>query len=82
MDFRASLIILYAVLEAVHGIMFHLQPNTVKCLREELQANVLVTGEYEISEAHSQHVDYTVSPARADLNNFYKHNLNLSNYFR
>lgn len=32
---------------AVH---FYLPVNSVKCLREDLQENVLVAGEYELSE--------------------------------
>lgn len=41
-------------------IMWHLEPNSQKCLREELQQNVPVTGEFEVSEAPGQKVDYVV----------------------
>lgn len=44
-----------------HGIMWSLAPNTQKCLKEELHANVLVAGEYEVVEATGQRVDYIVS---------------------
>lgn len=44
-----------------HGIMFYLEPNSHKCLKEEVHANVLVTGEYEVSEALGQKTDYVVS---------------------
>jgi len=47
-----------------HGIMFYLEPNTHKCLKEEVQADVLVTGEYEVSEAMGQKTDYVVSRLR------------------
>jgi|GEM_PF-5750096 len=53
-------LVLYVAIDAIQGIMFHLQPGAVKCLREELQANVLVTGEYDVSEAPGQQVDYSV----------------------
>lgn len=43
------------------AIMWYLEPNAQKCLREELQKDVLVTGEYEVSEAYEQKVDYQVS---------------------
>lgn len=43
------------------GIMWSLAPNTQKCLKSELQANVLVAGEYEVQEAPGQRVDYIVS---------------------
>ncbi|KAE8586035.1 hypothetical protein XENTR_v10021530 [Xenopus tropicalis] len=38
----------------VQPISFSLPPNSRKCLREEIHKNVLVTGEYELSEAHNQ----------------------------
>lgn len=41
-------------------IMWHLDPNTHKCLKEELHQNVPVTGEFEVSEAVNQKVDYVV----------------------
>lgn len=47
-----------------HGtdaIMWTLAPNTQKCLKEELHANVLVAGEYDVTEAPGQRVDYIVS---------------------
>jgi hypothetical protein len=40
--------------------MFELQPNGRKCLREEVQKDVLVTGEYEISEVPGQRTDVKV----------------------
>ncbi|XP_053330963.1 transmembrane emp24 domain-containing protein 10 [Spea bombifrons] len=39
---------------AVQPLSFPLQPNSRKCLREEIHKDVLVTGEYEVSEQHSQ----------------------------
>lgn len=41
--------------------MWHMEPNTQKCLREELQQNVPVTGEFEVSDAPGQRIDYVVS---------------------
>lgn len=43
------------------AIMWNLAPNTQKCLKEELHANVLVVGEYYVTEAPGQRVDYFVS---------------------
>lgn len=51
----------------VDGIMWKLKPNTQKCLREELQSNVLVTGDYEVSEAPGQKVDYVVCRINKNL---------------
>lgn len=33
------------------GLSFHLPPLSRKCLKEELHRDVMVTGEYEVSEA-------------------------------
>lgn len=32
------------LLESVRGLKFRLQPNTQKCLRDEMNANMLVVG--------------------------------------
>jgi hypothetical protein len=45
---------------SVDGIMWRLQPNAQKCLKEELQSNVLVAGDYEVQDAPGQKVDYVV----------------------
>ncbi|XP_034945191.1 transmembrane emp24 domain-containing protein bai isoform X2 [Chelonus insularis] len=59
--------VLLLVIANVQSIMFHLEPNGRKCLKEELQANVLVTGEYKISEAPGQRVDYTVTDSKGHV---------------
>lgn len=61
-DVRALLAIF--LIAQAHGIMFYLEPNTHKCLKEEVQADVLVSGEYEVSEAMGQKTDYVVSRLR------------------
>lgn len=38
-----------------------MQPNSRKCLREELRENILVKGVYEVSQVDNQQVDYVVS---------------------
>lgn len=42
------------------AIMFNIEPNTQKCLRDEMQAHQLVVGEYETSDAPGQKLDYVV----------------------
>jgi len=54
-------ILAFFLIAHAHGIMFYLEPNSHKCLKEEVHANVLVTGEYEVSEAMGQKTDYVVS---------------------
>lgn len=45
---------------SVKSIMFHAVPNGQKCLREEIRQNVLIVGEYEVSHAPGQKIDYVV----------------------
>lgn len=45
----------------VGAITFHLQQNSVKCLKEEIHKNVLVTGEYEVSEQQGLKTDLKVT---------------------
>lgn len=44
----------------VNSLMFHLQPSGQKCLREEIHKDVLVSGDYEITEVPGQTVDLAV----------------------
>lgn len=53
---KICLSIMYA-----QAIMFNLNPNTQKCLKEEMQAHQIVAGEYEVSSAPGQKIDYVVS---------------------
>ncbi|XP_068618933.1 transmembrane emp24 domain-containing protein bai [Battus philenor] len=50
-----------------HGIMWSLAPNTQKCLKEELHANVLVSGDYAVAEAAGQRVDYIVRDSKGHI---------------
>jgi hypothetical protein len=61
MDFTVVVLVVVSVFVVnVDGIMWKLQPNVQKCLKEELQSNVLVTGDYEVQDAPGQKVDYIV----------------------
>lgn len=60
MKYFCVLIALFCATVKVDCIMWNLEPNTQKCLKEELQKNVLVTGEFDVSEAPGQKVDYIV----------------------
>jgi len=48
-------------LSAVDALMFHLTPNHKKCLKEEIHKDVLVTGDYELSDAPGQNANLKVS---------------------
>lgn len=57
-------LLLFAIvylLPTIQCIMFNLNPNQRKCLSEELRQNVLITGDYDVSEHRNQHVNYVVS---------------------
>lgn len=61
MDFTTLVVVIISVFVVnVNGIMWKLQPNVQKCLKEELQSDVLVTGDYEVQDAPGQKVDYVV----------------------
>lgn len=49
------------------AIMFQLQPNTVKCLREEIHKDVLVYVEYNVQQAVGQKVDIRVTDSKAHI---------------
>lgn len=51
----------------VHGIRFHLQPNTQKCFRDDVQAHQLIVISLEISDAPGQQIDYVVSDIDCNL---------------
>uniref|UniRef100_U5EYG5 Putative emp24/gp25l/p24 family of membrane trafficking n=1 Tax=Corethrella appendiculata TaxID=1370023 RepID=U5EYG5_9DIPT len=64
-----NLVILVIVLyiSRVECIMFHLEPNTQKCLRDEMQANQLIAGDYEITHIPGQRVDYIIRDTRGHI---------------
>jgi len=59
-----SLLLLALFSSAVNGLNFHLEPNTRKCLKEEIHKDVLVTGEYEANEVPGQEVDMMVTDTK------------------
>lgn len=58
---RGVIFVLATVVAYVHGIRFYLEPSSLKCLKEEVQANVLVAGEYEVSVTPAVKTEYIVS---------------------
>jgi len=57
---RSWLLVTVLVL-SVDSIMFHLEPNGKKCLREEIHKDVLVTGEFDVTEIPGQKVDLMIT---------------------
>ncbi|XP_061934026.1 transmembrane emp24 domain-containing protein bai-like [Apis cerana] len=63
-----TIIFIFAMLLAyVHSIRFYLEPNSMKCLKEEVQANVLLAGEYEVSLAPAVKTEYVVKDSKGDI---------------
>jgi hypothetical protein len=59
------LLVLYSVilvldLMPTESLRFHLPPNTKRCLKEEMRKDVLVTGQYDLSDAPGQRTDLSV----------------------
>jgi len=67
MDFWLSSFVLLCSFLTVNCIMWKMEPNTVKCLKEELQSNDLVTGEYDVSDAPGQKMDYVVRDSKGHV---------------
>ena len=53
---RTLALLVSLLLVSVDSVMFHLEANARKCLAEEIRQNILVTGEFEVSEAPGQQV--------------------------
>jgi len=59
------LIIIYSItIDHCNCLRFHLQPNTKRCLKEEMRKDVLVTGEYELTDAPGQRTDLAVTDSK------------------
>ncbi len=59
------LLVLYSVILVLNlipteSLRFHLPPNTKRCLKEEMRKDVLVTGQYDLSDAPGQRTDLSV----------------------
>ena len=58
MELVQILFLLFAGLCArVDSVMFFLESNARKCLAEEIRKDVLVTGDYQVTEQPGQQVD-------------------------
>ncbi|XP_017123997.1 transmembrane emp24 domain-containing protein bai [Drosophila elegans] len=66
---RATFIVclLMASVWSSHAVMFKLSPNTQKCLKEDIQANQLVMGEYEVSDVPGQIIDYIARDTKGHI---------------
>lgn len=61
MDLTHVLCVIVTIcLVSIDALMFHLSPNTKKCLREEIHKDKLVTGDYEVSDDPGQRTNLMV----------------------
>lgn len=59
-----SLLLLTFLVEETRSIRFDLQPNTKKCLKEEMRKNLLAVGEYEVSSLPGTNVDFQITDSK------------------
>ncbi|CAB4066952.1 TMED10 [Lepeophtheirus salmonis] len=60
MNVPSSVSLVLILASTCHALMFHLEPNGRKCLKEEINKDILVSGEYEVTEVPGQVVDLIV----------------------
>ncbi|XP_076313942.1 transmembrane emp24 domain-containing protein bai-like [Tachypleus tridentatus] len=58
--------VIYLVV-TVESLMLHLTPNSKRCLKEEIEKKVLVTGEYELGDAPGQKTDIAVTDSKGQV---------------
>ncbi|XP_025203385.1 transmembrane emp24 domain-containing protein bai-like isoform X2 [Melanaphis sacchari] len=62
---QLTLLMIYLSLLSIgSSIRWHMQPNNRKCLREELRENILIKGEYEVTQVDNQQVDYVIKDSK------------------
>lgn len=69
---RFGVVLLAVVVAAVlfqtaQAIMFGLEPNTQKCLKDDMQGNQIVAGEYEVTGAPGQKINYVVRDSKGHI---------------
>ena len=61
MKLTAVVLLVFMCSYSALGISFHISPDERKCIREEVHKDVLVVGEYKLSEVPNQRTDLLVS---------------------
>ncbi|EDS35319.1 transmembrane trafficking protein [Culex quinquefasciatus] len=56
-----------ALFQTAQAIMFGLEPNTQKCLKDDMQGNQIVAGEYEVTGAPGQKINYVVRDSKGHI---------------
>lgn len=59
-NLTAALLVLLVSINSAYSLMFYLTPNVRKCLKEEIHKDVLVKGDYELTEVPGHHTKLEV----------------------
>lgn len=62
--FAITLLLSALSTEQIDAIRFDLQPNSRKCLKEEMRKNLLAVGEYEVSSLAGTVVDFQITDSK------------------
>ena len=57
---KIAIFLICGAFNLADSLMFHLEPNSRKCLKEEIHKGVLVTGDYDAQQIPNQVVDLMV----------------------
>lgn len=57
--FTLAIVMLLSI-KSIHSLMFYLPANTRKCLKEEIHKDILVKGDYELTEVQGHHTKLEV----------------------
>ena len=67
MDLVQCFTILFVLyITGVDSLMFYLEPMAKKCLKEEIHKDVLVTGDYDLTEQSDQKTNLIVTDTRSE----------------
>lgn len=59
-----NVLLISLAMTLVNSIRFDLQPNSRKCLKEEMRKNLLAVGEYEVSSLPGTSVDFQITDTK------------------
>ncbi|KAK9503835.1 hypothetical protein O3M35_010309 [Rhynocoris fuscipes] len=62
-----KLILLCFLINTGEGIMFLLIPNTVRCFREYVSKDIILIGEFNVTQIKGQEIDYIVTDSKQEI---------------
>ena len=62
-----SLLLCLFYMSSIQSIMFHLAANNRKCLKEEIHKDILVKGEYELTNVAGQSTKLEVTDSKGHI---------------